>query len=82
MKFSYIIAILFLVLALIFALQNPTEISVTFFAWSWSLSLSLLVIIIFVIGLICGYLLLVRSVWRKNKEIKSLKRKNIPPLPE
>jgi uncharacterized integral membrane protein len=79
-QFSYIVAILFLLLALIFAMQNVTEITVNFFTWTWSLSLSLLVIIIFLIGLICGLLLLVRSIWRKNKEIKSLKRKNAPPL--
>lgn len=74
MRSIYIVTIILLILALIFAFQNTTSISLKFIAWQFTGSQALIIIIIFFLGLCSGWFLGLSIVWRKNREIRSLKK--------
>ena len=50
MQFSLIIALLIAVVAVLFALQNATPVTVTFLAWRFESSLALVLLIAMVVG--------------------------------
>lgn len=74
MRSTYIVTIILLILALIFAFQNTTSISLNFIAWQFAGSQALIIVIIFFLGLLSGWFLGLSIVWRKNREIRLLKR--------
>jgi uncharacterized integral membrane protein len=83
----YIIAIVLLVIALIFAIQNTAPVSLRFLFWSFNGSQALVTILIFVVGFIAGWSLELRKVWSRNQQLKTIQKKlsemqktmNIPP---
>ena len=85
MQRAYLITIFLLILALIFTFQNTASISPKFLAWDFTGSLALITIIIFFVGLIGGWFMGWSSVWKKNKEIRALKKQvaelSKPPSP-
>ena len=74
MRSTYVVTIILLILALIFAFQNTTSISLKFIAWQFAGSQALIIVIIFFLGLFSGWLLGLSIVWRKNREIRLLKK--------
>jgi uncharacterized integral membrane protein len=85
MQRSYLITIFLLILALIFTFQNTVTINPRFLFWNFSGSLALITVIIFFIGFAGGWMLGLSSVWKKNREIRELKKqlatetKPVPP---
>ncbi len=76
MKRTYIAIIFILVLALIFAFQNTDPISLKFLAWQINGSQALIILSIFFIGYLGGWLLGMSSIWRKNRELRDLKKQS------
>jgi uncharacterized integral membrane protein len=74
MQRSYLITIFLLILALIFTFQNTGTINPRFLFWNFSGSLALITVIIFFIGFASGWLLGLSSAWKKNREIRELKK--------
>ena len=74
MQRAYIITIFLLILALIFTFQNTGSIDLKFLSWNFKGSIALITIIIFFVGLIGGWFIGWSSVWKKNKEIRMLKK--------
>lgn len=70
----YIVTIILLVLALIFAIQNVTPISLHFLFWSFQGSLALVAILLFVVGFFSGWLLEARAVWIKSTQLKNVQK--------
>lgn len=71
----YIVTIILLILALIFAIQNTATLSLNFLVWSFAGSQALIIVVILFTGFISGWLLGLSKVWRKNQQIKFLNRK-------
>lgn len=59
------------VLVVVFALQNIETVTLKLFFWEFQASLALLVVILIVLGALLIYLLLLPSIFRKNRAIKS-----------
>jgi uncharacterized integral membrane protein len=83
----YIITILLLVIALIFAIQNTNTISIQFLMWTFAGSQALIIAIILFLGFFSGWLLGLSKVWKKNQHIKTLNKKitslgSEPPAPK
>ena len=74
MQRAYIITIFLLILALIFTFQNTASTSLKFLKWDFAGSVALITLIIFFVGLIGGWFMGWSSVWKKNKEIRALKK--------
>lgn len=76
MKTAYIIFVLLVaVIAVVFALQNSAQTTLSLLAWSTTGSLSLVLIITLVIGFILGMLVMVPSVHKRGKLSSGLKKK-------
>ena len=83
----YIITIILLVIALIFAIQNTDAIILHFLFWSFNGSQAFMTILIFIVGFVAGWILELRKVWTKNQQLKTIQKKldemqktmNIPP---
>ena len=71
----YIVTIILLTIALIFAFQNTQPIDMKFLFWNFNGPLSLITIITFFIGFGGGMSIMSFRVWKKNQELKSLKKK-------
>ncbi|MBK9732436.1 MAG: LapA family protein [Chitinophagaceae bacterium] len=71
----YIVTIILLVIALIFAIQNIATVSLHFLFWKFEGSMSLVTIVIFVVGFAGGWLLETRKVWIKNSQLKTVQKK-------
>ena len=71
----YLLTIILLVIALIFAFQNPNSINMKFLFWHLNGPLSLIIIVSFFIGFASGMCLLGYRLWRRNHEIKALNKK-------
>lgn len=69
-----IVALVIALLAVVFALQNAAMVTVNLFFWDTSLSLALLIICLLIAGILVGLLLMSKTVWNKNSELKSLKK--------
>jgi len=70
-----VLALLIAILAVILALQNPTNVTVTFLAWKFESSLALVLLVAFVLGVVLALVTLVSVVIRKNWTISSQKKK-------
>ncbi len=85
MQRAYLITIFLLILALIFTFQNTGNVAPKFLFWNFTGSLALITIVIFFVGFLGGWLLGLSIGWRKNREIRTLKKqvaelsKPIPP---
>lgn len=71
----YIITIILLVLALIFAIQNTATVALRFLFWQFEGSMAFVTILIFVIGFLAGWLLEARKVWVSNSQLKTIQKK-------
>ncbi|MBX7108198.1 MAG: LapA family protein [Chitinophagales bacterium] len=71
----YIITIILLVVALIFAIQNIATVSLGFLFWHFEGSMSLVTILIFIVGFAAGWLLEARKVWMKNSQLNAVQKK-------
>ena len=77
MAIVYLIhALVIAIIAVIFAIQNPTGVTVTFFAWKASGSLSLVLLVTLVIGVLIGWLIaapsLVKHTFRASGQRKRI----------
>lgn len=61
------------VIAIVFAIQNASEVEVKFLDWQISISKALLIVIMLLAGMIAGYFLQMPGISRLKKEISSLK---------
>ncbi len=71
----YILTIILLLLALVFAIQNTSTVVLDFLFWEFRGSQAFITLLIFFVGFIAGWILPARKVWLKNSEIKSLRSK-------
>ena len=71
----YIVTIVLLVVALIFAIQNTSMIALHFLFWSFQGSQAFTTILIFTIGFVAGWMLEARKVWVKNGQLKTIQKK-------
>lgn len=71
----YLITIVLLVIALIFAIQNTLIVSLRFLFWKFEGSLAFVTIIIFIVGFFAGWILEAGKVWKKNTQLKSIQKK-------
>lgn len=65
-----IFSLILSVLVVIFALQNTDPVTLRLWFWSFETSLALLVIVMLVLGALLGYMLLLPTVYKKNKLIR------------
>jgi putative membrane protein len=70
-----ILALLVAVVAVIFALQNPTAITVSFLVWKFDQSLALILLLALALGVIIGLLTILPSVIRSKWQLSARKKK-------
>lgn len=75
MVLALILALAFAVLAVIFALQNPTVVTVSFLTYQGEWALALLILLSVGVGIIIGVLVMTPGVLRRAWTIGSLRRK-------
>lgn len=72
----FLVAVLFIaILAVVFAVQNPAEVTVTFLTWKFEGSLALVLLLTFALGVILGLVALMATVVRRSWTISSQKKK-------
>lgn len=71
----YLITMILLLLALIFAIQNTATVSLHMLFWKTETSIAFVTILIFTIGFAAGWLLEAGKVWKKNNQLKSIQKK-------
>lgn len=69
-----IFALVIALLAVVFALQNATTVTVNLFLWHVNLSLALLIILLLISGILIGMLLMSKKVYTKNSQVRSLQK--------
>jgi len=74
MQRSLIIAIIIAVLVLVFSLQNTEPVPVDFWFWTTEPPVAALVLFSFAMGVLVSTLFGFSSLYKKNQEIKFLKR--------
>ncbi len=74
MRFLMAFAILLVVLAAVFALQNSQPVSVSFFSWSFSASLVLVLILAFAVGALSSFLFSVPWRVKVLRELSALRK--------
>ncbi len=75
-----IFLILFVILIVIFSVQNSQTITIAFFNWSVKLPVSLIIILIYILGMTTGGI--ISSVIRTLAEPKKVKQKDDSQLQE
>jgi len=70
-----ILALIFAILAVIFAVQNPAIVAITFYGYSVEGSLALVILISVGIGIIIGALILTPGAIKRGFELRSHRRK-------
>ncbi len=70
-----VITLLIAILAVIFALQNPTNVTVTFLTWRFESSLALVLLLTFALGVVLGLVTLISALIRRSLTISSQKKK-------
>ena len=73
--FNIILILVVAILAVVFALQNSTAVTVMLFGWSVSGPLSLFLIVTLAIGFLLGTLIMASSVFKRGRLASGLKRK-------
>ena len=81
MSILLILALLIAIIAVIFALQNTTAVTVTFFVWQFDQSLALVLLLTVAVGVLIGIFTIlpgsIRSKWRlasQRKKMDSLEK--------
>lgn len=74
MRFTLIVSLLLAVLAVIFALQNPDQITVNLGPFEIDGSTALILIVTFALGAFVGFLAMIPSKLKSRKTVKSLKK--------
>lgn len=81
MRITFVLALVIVVLAAFFALQNAQTTHVTFFVWDFEGPLVMVLLVTFAAGILAGWLAALPSVWRRSRTIGQLKRElRQPPL--
>ena len=75
MIFSLILALVFAVIAVIFALGNTAVVTVSFLSWSIDGSLALVLLISVAIGILIGVLLMTPGTIKRNLALSGQKKK-------
>jgi len=76
MKFTLVFGLALTILALIFALQNTAEVSLTFFSLQFTGSIAAVTIGALVVGIASGFLLLLPKIVRSTVVTMNLKKEN------
>ena len=76
MSILLILALLIAIIAVIFALQNTTAVTVAFFVWQFDQSLALVLLLTVAVGVLIGIFTVLpgaaRSKWRLNSQRKKI----------
>lgn len=75
MIFSLVLALIFSMIAVIFALGNTDVVSVSFLTWSVEGSLALILLVSIAIGILIGILLMTPGTIKRNLALASEKKK-------
>jgi uncharacterized integral membrane protein len=70
-----IFALVFAILAVIFASQNPMIVTVSFYGYSVDGSLALIILIAVIVGIIIGALVMTPAAIKRSFELRSHRRK-------
>lgn len=70
-----VVTLLIAILAVIFALQNPSPVTVTFLTWKFESSLALVLLLTFALGVALGLVTLISALIRRSLIISSQKKK-------
>ncbi|RMF43678.1 MAG: LapA family protein [Anaerolineae bacterium] len=81
MPISILLALLIALVAVVFALQNATTVTIAFLAWQFQGSLALLLLLTLAVGFVVGWLAATPSLIRSRLE-KGALRKQIASLEE
>ncbi|WP_216900389.1 lipopolysaccharide assembly LapA domain-containing protein [Synechococcus sp. CCY 9618] len=95
MRVFTVLALLLAMVAMVFALQNATVVSISFFSWQASQSMALVLLFSFFLGVVAGLLLSVppmirrmgrlaqtrRTVTEQAEELERLQRQLAEPAP-
>ncbi len=81
MPISILLALLIALVAVVFALQNATTVTIAFLAWHFDGSLALLLLLTLAVGFLIGWLAATPSIIRHRLEKNTL-RKQIVKLEE
>jgi len=73
-KFTFVLALVIVVLTAFFSLQNAQTVRVAFFAWEREASLVLVLLVTFAAGVLAGWLAAIPAVWRRSRTIGQLRR--------
>jgi uncharacterized integral membrane protein len=74
MRFTFAVALVIIVVAAIFALQNSQVIQVGFFLWRFEGPLVIVLLMTFAAGILAGWLAAIPSSWKKSRQLAELKR--------
>lgn len=69
-----VLALLIAILAVVFALQNITAVTISFFAWQVSGSLSLILLLALAIGFLVGILVMLPSSIKSKMQLSNLRK--------
>lgn len=75
MYFFLFLALIIAILLVLFAVQNPVYVTVSFFSWQIDGSLVFILVTVFAAGLITGILMSMPSILRKSFAVRDHKRK-------
>lgn len=75
MYFFLFLALIIAILLVLFAVQNPVYITVSFFSWQADGSLVFILTSVFAAGLLTGVLMALPSIFRKSFAVREHKRK-------
>ncbi len=76
MKFTFVLTLVLVVLALIFALQNTDQVSLNFFTLAFSGSVASVTIVTFIVGVVSGFLLLLPKIFTSTLMTRKLSQEN------
>ncbi len=71
---SILMALLIAMVAVVFALQNATTVTISFLVWKFDGSLALLLLLTLAIGFLIGWLATTPTIFRLRRERNALKK--------
>ena len=74
MRVTFVVALVIVVIAAIFALQNAQVVQVGIFLWRFEGPLVLILLITFAAGILAGWLAAIPSTWKRSRQLAELKR--------
>ena len=74
MRTTLIVSLVFAVIVVVFALQNPDETSLVLGPYTITTSLALIIIVTLVIGFLLGLLATVPKQWMRSRKVKKLEK--------